>query len=494
MDKKLEKMVVFDKKDLLEGVETLRNAVEVTLGPKGEYVLLQSPLYVGGKAYTKDGVSVAKAVILDNKIQDLGIQTVREAALKTAEESGDGTSNTIIVASSLVEAADDFIDESHNKNEVIRDMNAIAKEVEKYLLKKSKKCNNLTLRKVAEIAGNGDKSTAKMVADLYKNTEQIILERGKKSSTYSEVIDGLVIDRGFTSKFFVNNQKRQECVLEDALILFTDTEIDNTQSIEHVLKYVVKEDIPLLIVGNLTAPALATMNLNVQKGNIKFANIIPPSMGYQKELLMTDLAAMSGGIFYSEMSGDNLRDVTLEGLGKASKVVVGKDKTIIIPKEENTSYLNEIKGSEQTDFLKERISKISGNLSTIYVGAKTESETNELYDRIEDVILSCKSAIEQGVLPGGGVALKDAFLNCDIEASDVAYKIMRQGLFTPIQTLSGYKPVNTERGIGYDARTGEECDVAKKGIYDPTKVTISVLQNSMSVATTIINTKTIVLQ
>lgn len=494
MDKKLEKMVVFDKKDLLEGVETLRSAVETTLGPRGSYVLLQSPLYIGGKAFTKDGVNVAKAVVLDNKIQDLGIQTVREAALKTAEESGDGTSNTIIVASSLVEAADDFIDESHNKNEVIRDMNAIAKEVEKYLLKKSKKCNNLTLRKVAEIAGNGDKSTAKMVADLYKNTEQIILERGKKSSTYSEVIDGLVIDRGFTSKFFVNNQKRQECVLEDALILFTDTEIDNTQSIEHVLKYVVKEDIPLLIVGNLTAPALATMNLNVQKGNIKFANIIPPSMGYQKELLMTDLAAMSGGIFYSEMSGDNLRDVTLEGLGKASKVVVGKDKTIIIPKEENTSYLNEIKGSEQTDFLKERISKISGNLSTIYVGAKTESETNELYDRIEDVILSCKSAIEQGVLPGGGVALKDAFLNCDIEASDVAYKIMRQGLFTPIQTLSGYKPVNTERGIGYDARTGEECDVAKKGIYDPTKVTISVLQNSMSVATTIINTKTIVLQ
>ena len=494
MDKKLEKIVIFDKKDLLIGVETLRNSVESTLGPKGTYVLLQSPLYIGGKAYTKDGVNVAKSIILDNKIQDLGVQTVREAALKTAEESGDGTTTTIIVASSLVEAADDFIDESHNKNEVIRDMNAIAKEVEKYLLKKSKKCNNLTLRKIAEIAGNGDKDTAKMVADLYKNTEQIILERGKKSSTYSEVIDGLVIDRGFTSKFFVNNQKRQECVLEDALILFTDTEIDNTQSIEHILQYVVKEDIPLLIVGNLTAPALATMNLNVQKGNIKFANVIPPSMGYQKELLMTDLAAMSGGIFYSEMSGDNLRDVTLEGLGKASKVVVGKDKTIIIPKEENTSYLNEIKGSEQTDFLKERISKISGNLSTIYVGAKTESEANELYDRIEDVILSCKSAIEQGVLPGGGVALKDAFLNCDIEASDVAYKIMRQGLFTPIQTLSGYKPVNTERGIGYDARTGEECDVAKKGIYDPTKVTISVLQNSMSVATTIINTNTIVLQ
>ena len=494
MNKKLEKMVVFDKEDLLIGVDTLRSAVETTLGPKGSYVLLQSPLYIGGKAYTKDGVNVAKSIILDNKIQDLGVQTVREAALKTAEESGDGTTTTIIVASSLVEAADDFIDESHNKNEVIRDMNAIAKEVEKYLLKKSKKCNNLTLRKVAEIAGNGDKSTAKMVADLYKNTEQIILERGKKSSTYSEVIDGLVIDRGFTSKFFVNNQKRQECVLEDALILFTDTEIDNTQSIEHILQYVVKEDIPLLIVGNLTAPALATMNLNVQKGNIKFANVIPPSMGYQKELLMTDLAAMSGGIFYSEMSGDNLRDVTLDGLGKASKVVVGKDKTIIIPKEENTSYLNEIKGSEQTDFLKERISKISGNLSTIYVGAKTESEANELYDRIEDVILSCKSAIEQGVLPGGGVALKDAFLNCDIEASDVAYKIMRQGLFTPIQTLSGYKPVNTERGIGYDARTGEECDVAKKGIYDPTKVTISVLQNSMSVATTIINTNTIVLQ
>jgi chaperonin GroEL len=494
MDKNLEKMVVFDKKDLLEGVETLRNAVEKTLGPKGTYVLLQSPLYIGGKKYTKDGVSVAKAVVLENKIQDLGVQTVREAALKTAEEAGDGTSTTIIIASSLIEASEDYIDEDDNKNEVIRDMNLIAKEVEKNLVKKSKICNNLMLRKVAEIAGNGDKETAKMVAELYKNTEQIILDRSKTSSTYSEVLDGLVIDRGFTSQFFINNQKTQECVLEDALILFTDTEIDNAQAIEHLLRYVIENDKPLLIVGTLTLPVLATFNLNVQKGNLRFANIIPPSMGYQQELLMKDLAAMTGGLYYSSVSGDNLRDITVEGLGKASKIVVAKNKTVIVPKEKNTEYLNEVKSSEQTDFLNERISKISGNLSTIYVGAKTESETNELYDRIEDVILSCKSAIEQGVLPGGGVALKDAFLNCHVEASDVAYKIMKDGLLSPIQTLSEYQPINHDANIGYDARTGEECDVRKKGIYDPTKVTISALQNAMSVATTIINTNTIVLQ
>lgn len=494
MDKKLEKTVVFDKKQLLEGVETLRNAVDVTLGPKGEYVLLNSPLYIGGKAYTKDGVNVAKAVVLENKIQDLGVQTVRESSLKTAEEAGDGSTTTILLASSLIEAAETYLSDDDNKNEVIRDMNTISKEVEKYLIKKSKKCNDLTLKKVAEIAGNGDKSTAKMVSDLYKNTEQIMLERSKTSSTYSEVIDGLVVDRGFTSKFFVNNQKRQESVLEDALILFTDTEIDNTQSIEHILQYVVKEDVPLLIVGNLAPAVLATMNLNVQKGNIKFANIIPPSMGFQKELLMTDLAAMSGGVFYSEMSGDNLRDVTLEGLGKASKIVVGRDKTVIIPKEFNSDYLNDVKSSEQTEFLNERVSKISGNLSTIYVGAKTDSETNELYDRVEDVILSCKSAIEQGVLPGGGVALKDAFLNCSVKASDVAYNIMKDGMFSPIKTLSNYKPINTNKNMGYDVRIGEECDVTKKGIYDPTKVTVSALQNAMSVATTIINTNTIVLQ
>lgn len=494
MDKKLEKTVVFDKKDLLKGVETLRNAVEVTLGCRGEYVLLQSPMYIGSKAYTKDGVNVAKSVILDNKIQDLGVQTVREAALKTAEEAGDGTTTTIVVASSLIEAAEDYIEDGDNKNEVIRDMNTISKEVEKYLIKKSKKCNDLTLRKVAEIAGNGDKETAKMVADLYKNAEQIILDRSRTSETYSEVLNGLVVNRGFTSQFFVNNQKSQECILEDALILFTDTKIDNTQAIEHLLQHVVKEDVPLLIVGDLAPAVLATMNLNVQKGNIKFANIIPPYMGYKKELLMKDLAAMSGGIFYSEMSGDNLRDITIDGLGKASKIVVGKDKTVIIPKDENKEYLSEIKNSESSDFLKERVSKISGNLSTIYVGAKTESEANELYDRIEDVILSCKSAIEQGVLPGGGVALKDAFLNCHVEASDVAYKIMKDGLFSPIQTLSTYKPINPNPCIGYDARTGEECDVTKKGIYDPTKVTISALQNALSVATVIINTKTIVLQ
>lgn len=494
MDKKLEKTVVFDKKELLRGVETLRNAVETTLGPRGSYVLLQSPLYIGGKKYTKDGVSVAKAIVLENKIQDLGVQTVRESALKTAEEAGDGTTTTIILASSLIEAAEDYIEEDDNKNDIIRDMNLIAKEVESYLVKKSKSCNDLTLRKVAEIAGNGDKSTAKMVADLYKNTEQIILERSKTSSTYSEVLDGLVIDRGFTSQFFINNQKTQECVLEDALILFTDTEIDNAQAIEHLLRYVIENDKPLLIVGTLTLPVLATFNLNVQKGNLRFANIIPPSMGYQQELLMKDLAAMTGGLYYSSVSGDNLRDITVEGLGKASKIVVAKNKTVIVPKEKNIEYLNEVKSSEPTDFLNERISKISGNLSTIYVGAKTESESNELYDRVEDVILSCKSAIEQGVLPGGGVALKDAYLNCNVEASEVAYRIMKDGLLSPIQTLSTYKPINHNPNIGYDARTGGECDVRKKGIYDPTKVTISALQNAMSVATTIINTNTIVLQ
>lgn len=490
----MEKTVIFDKKDLLKGVETLRNAVERTLGPKGEYVLLKSPVYIGGKAYTKDGVSVAKAIILENKIQDLGVQTVREAALKTAEEAGDGTSNTVIVASSLIEAADTFILEGENKNDIIREMNLFAKDVEKYLLKNSKKCNNLMLRKVAEIAGNGDKSTAKIVSELYENTDQIILDRSRTSDTYSEVLEGLVVNRGFSSQFFVNNQKTQECVLKDALILFTDTEIDNTQAIEHLLKYVVENDKPLLIVGNMTAPVLATMNLNVQKGIIKFAHIIPPSMGYQKELLMKDLAAMSGGIFYSEMSGDNLRDITIEGLGKAEKIVVGKDKTIIIPKEKNTAYLNEVKSSSPSDFLKERVSKISGNLSTIYVGAKTESESNELYDRVEDVILSCKSAIEQGVLPGGGVSLKDAFYNSNIKVSDTTKRIMKDGLLAPIQTLSGYAETELPKGIGYDVRTGTECNVAKFGIYDPTKVTISVLQNAMSVATTIINTNTIVIQ
>ena len=280
--------------------------------------------------------------------------------------------------------------------------------------------------------------------------------------------------------------------MENAVILFTDSEINKIQTIEHVIKHVIENDKPLLIVGELSFEVLGTLNLNVQQGRIKVANIIPPRSNYQKEVMMTDLAKMTGGVFYSESAGDNLLNVTADGLGEASKIIIGKDKTIIVPKSDNKEYLDSVKSSsdDNAKFLEDRINAISGNMNTVFVGAATDAEKNELYDIYEDVILACKSAIEQGVIPGAGVSFKDAVKEL---GDSKAEKIVKDSLLTPYKIFSTGKPVDWTVGLGYNVRTKELCDVAKDGILDPLKVGREVLKNAVSVATTIINTNTVVL-
>lgn len=484
--------VVFSNEKLISGVKTIAKAVKATLGPEGELVLVTGPNLINGRRFTKDGVTVAKNVSSEDKVEDLAIKTVLEASLKTAEEAGDGTSNTVVLTEALIDNALANINESDNKNDIIRGIRDVAKVIDARLVKMAKKATGKRLENVAFISSNGNKEVSKTVADLYKTSDRVILETSKTGETYTNSVSGLVVDRGFTSKYFVNNLKTNECVMENAVILFTDSEINKIQTIEHVIKHVIENDKPLLIVGELSFEVLGTLNLNVQQGRIKVANIIPPRSNYQKEVMMTDLAKMTGGVFYSESAGDNLLNVTADGLGEASKIIIGKDKTIIVPKSDNKEYLESVKSSsdDNAKFLEDRINAISGNMNTVFVGAATDAEKNELYDIYEDVILACKSAIEQGVIPGAGVSFKDAVKEL---GDSKAEKIVKDSLLTPYKIFSTGKPVDWTVGLGYNVRTKELCDVAKDGILDPLKVGREVLKNAVSVATTIINTNTVVL-
>jgi chaperonin GroEL len=262
--------------------------------------------------------------------------------------------------------------------------------------------------------------------------------------------------------------------------------------IEGLLRHVVENNRALFIIGEITQEVLATFNLNVQKGNLKFAHIIPPSMGNQKELLMSDIAAMTYGTYYSEMAGNGIMNLDIDGLGTADKVIVGQSKTIIVPKKLNKEYIDELKAiKDKTAFDEERIDKISGKLNTIHIGASTSVEQNELYDQVEDVVLACKSALEQGVVAGGGVTYKD--IAKEFTDGSISSQIIRHALLEPINTISDYEGAeDLADGIGYDAIVMDIVDMEKSGILDPAKVAREAFKNAMSVATILINTNTVV--
>ena len=333
-----------------------------------------------------------------------------------------------------------------------------------------------------------------------------------------EKYDGIKIDRGFSSKFFVNNVKTNECQHSDVFILITDIEIASVQAIEPIIKAVcMDQNKPLLVIGEISAPVMATINLNVQRGNIKFANIIPPSFGLKKENVLGDLAVATGGTFYSQMTGDTLSVVKLDGLGKADKIIIGQDKSINIPNERSSDKINnhikELKESiklavseQEIKFINERIANISGSISTIYVGADTEIEAKESYDLIEDSILACKSALEEGILPGSVGLIKSIYsIECDEDGSieHIAHSILITAAEYPIECIienTGKNNVeiidnilrNENFNFGYNAKTEEYGDMLAMGVADPTKVIRNVLKNSVSVATTVASISCIV--
>jgi len=496
---------------LISGIEKISKAVKSTLGPLGNTVILESQAHTRGLTVTKDGVTVAKSINLQDPVENLAVRMVKEAADRTATSAGDGTTTAIVLTEAIVLEGMKVIQENPgiNVTDLVRNINAVADTVIKSLAKRSKKVTGRTLKDVATISSNNDKDLGKLIADIYKMVGKdgvVTVENSQTSETYYEVTNGIKIDRGHTSRLFINNQKNDECILDDVYILATDLEINNILNIENVLKPIINQNKKLLIIGECSQNVINTLGMNVVKNNLKLCNIKPPQFGYKTKELMSDIALSVGAKYFSEATGDDLSLITMEDLGHAQKVVVSPTQTVIV-RENNTSSevyerINELKQARDIaqskgdrDFINDRIASLSGGVGVVYVGGDSDIEQKELFDRIEDAVCAVRSALEEGILPGGGSALLYEALNMDVE--NKGQEILRSALKAPFKQIvenagKMYPATVGNFGQGYNVKTGEYGDMYKMGVIDPAKVTKNALKNAVSVATTILTTNAIV--
>jgi len=476
---------------LVSGITKMSMAVKSTLGPGGNTVLIESPHHTHGITVTKDGVTVAKSVDLLDPVENLAVRMMKEAADKTATSAGDGTTTAIVLTEAL------------------------------RLRKRGRKLNRRIMSDVATISANNDKRVGDLVAGVYSEVGKdgiVTVEKSQTIDTYSETTHGFKLQRGYYSSLFINDHKRDECVMEDVMVLVCDAEVHNLLQIENVLKPIIQEGKRLLIIAPCSVNVVNTLAANVMKNNLKVCAVEPPSFGYKKHELMQDIALAVGAKYFSEKTGDDLSLMTYADLGHASKVVVGQKDTVIVNSEFRTdrsavdervsqlwdAHKSAVKKHDK-DFILSRIASLTGGVGVIYVGGATDIEQKELFDRVDDAVCAVRSALEEGVLPGGGKALyeeADGIVDVDGDSMErlLAKRIVRSALRAPlVQILENvglyvgdvYDEC-TEPGEGYNVKTGEHGDLIKMGVVDPVKVTRSALQNAVSVATTILGTNAIV--
>lgn len=519
------KELVFEQEGrdkLLQGIEKIASAVKSTLGPRGKTVLIESQNHTNGITITKDGVTVAKSIALEDPVENLAVRIMKDAADRTAVSAGDGTTTAIVLTEAIVDYGMQMLEhEDVNVTEVIREVTRLSDEVIKIIDKKSKKVSGRRLDDVATVSSNNDKETGKMIASAYKKVGEngiVTVERSQTTDTFSEVTEGIRIDRGYTTHLFVNDHKRDECVLEDVHILCADQEISNVVNIERVLKPIINDNKKLLIIGNCSQNVINTLAANVVRNGLKVCHITPPQFGYKSHELMNDIALAVGAKYFSESTGDDLSLISFEDLGHADKIIVSRDDTIILKgdgdKEAIDKRVEELwqqhesaKRKNERDFLKERIASLTGGIGIIYVGGNSDVEQKELYDRVDDAVCAVRSALEEGIVPGGGVSLYKigAMLECDDseKSKKIAHAIFTQALKSPaaqILTNAGkefddiyYNKFQTsDWNYGYDVKAEKYGDMFKMGIIDPAKVTKNALRNAVSVATTILSTNAIV--
>lgn len=522
------------RKKLANGVAKMAKSVKSTLGPGGNTVLIESPNHTHGITVTKDGVTVAKSIDLFDPVENLAVKMMKEAAERTATNAGDGTTTAIVLTEALVLGGLSKINDTHNRTEVLRALVEMSDKVVDNLRRKSKRLSTSMLVDVASISANNDRETGRIIAEVYKDVGKsgiVTVERSQNDETYAETTKGLKFDRGYMSSMFINDYKKDECVLEDTMVLVADMEIANILQIESVLKPIISEGKKLLIISPCNANVVNTLAANVAKGNLKVCAVPPPSFGYKQHELMQDIALSVGATYFSEKTGDDLSIINFGDLGHAAKVIISKDKTVIIKSDfrldedaiqERVEQLweahkNATKKADK-DFLLERIASLTGGIGVIYVGGQTDLEQKELYDRVDDAVCAVRSALEEGILPGAGKALleESAILSRGYDLVDsewdkleiekgskeqqVALIILSQALMAPfLQILAnaGLKakdiyPEGIENGQGYNLKTKEYGDLIKMGVIDPLKVTRSALQNAVSVAVTILSTNAII--
>ena len=511
------------KKKLIKGITTMSKAVKSTLGPNGNTVLIESPSHTHGITVTKDGVTVAKSIDLIDPVENLAVKMMKEAADKTATSAGDGTTTAIVLTEALVLAGLEVMSNSKKMNmtEVLRQLNHLTTHVVQDLKGKSKKLNKKMLLDVATISANNDPDTGYIISEVYKQVGEngiVTVERSQSSETYAETTSGIKIDRGYLSPLFINDQKRDECVFEDVMVLVADIEISNILQIENVLKPIIQEGKKLLIISPCNNNVVNTLAANVMKNNLKICAIQPPNFGYKQHELMQDIAISVGATYFSEKTGDDLSLINYGSLGHASKIIVGRDKTVILKSDVKSSKEaidnrvqqlrdahNEAAKKEDKDFILERIASLTGGVGVIYVGGNTDLEQKELYDRVDDAVCAVRSALDEGILPGAGKALAEINVMGMLgdhysDEKHAAAMMLQTAVNTPIEQILNNAGIcitdvyngREEIGHGYNVKTQEKGDLIKMGVIDPLKVTRTALQNAVSVATTILSTNAIV--
>lgn len=508
------------RKKLVSGVVKMSKAVKSTLGPGGNTVLIESPSHTHGITVTKDGVTVAKSIDLFDPSENLAVKMMKEAAERTASSAGDGTTTAIVLTEALVLGGLVHITEDLNRTEVLRHLNDLGDKVVDKLRRRSKKVSSSMLADVATISANNDRETGKIIAEVYKDVGKngiVTVEKSQSDETYAETTMGLKFDRGYLSPMFINDAKKDECVLEDVMVLVADMEIANILQIENILQPIITDGKKLLIISPCNVNVINTLAANVMKGTVKICAVAPPSFGYKQHELMHDIAISVGATYFSEKTGDDLSIMNYGDLGHASKIIVSKDKTVIIKSDARTDQKkvdervaqlweahNSANKKHDKDFLLERIASLTGGIGVIFVGGQTDLEQKELYDRVDDAVCAVRSALEEGILPGAGKALFEESFNLfvlgDSKERNAAINIVCEALQAPliqILTNAGLKVENIYQGSlingeGYNLKTGKYGDLIKMGVIDPLKVTRSALQNAISVAVTILSTNAIV--
>ena len=507
---------------LINGISKIANAVKSTLGPRGHTVLIESPNHTQGITVTKDGVTVAKAVDLLHPVENLAVRMMKEAADKTATSAGDGTTTAIVLTEAIVKAGSDMMKDNHNRTEILKHINKEVPSIITKLKSLSKPITKRRLKDVAIISANGDKTIGTTIAKTYDKvgkTGIVTVERSQTSSTYNEITNGIKVERGYNSSLFINDQKKAECILDDTYILVSDASVDNILNIENILKPIIQDRKKLLLICPCSENVVNTLAANVVKNGLKICNINPPQFGYKQHELMQDIAISVGATYFSEKTGDDLSLITFNDLGHASKVIVSRDSTVIIKDDaENGNVIEErvaqlweqhklaVKKGDK-DFILSRIASLTGGIGVIYVGGQTDIEQKELYDRVDDAVCAVRSALLEGILPGGGTALYNVAKNYDaLEDKEtnlskkIAYAILGKALKAPIHQILlnaglDYKEIYNDIANpihGYDVKNEVYGDLLEMGVIDPMKVTKHALQNAVSVATTILSTNAII--
>ncbi len=504
---------------LLRGVNTLSNLVKATLGPRGKNVILEKKF--GSPTSTKDGVTVAKEVELKDNLENMGAQLVREVASKTSDVAGDGTTTATVLAQVIYAEGLKHVTAGANPMLIKKGIDRAVEEVVKELKKMSREVSGEMIAQVGAISANNDESIGKIIAEAMEKVGKdgvITVEEAKSLETTMEIVEGMQFDRGYLSPYFITDPERMECVLEDPLILLHEKKISNLRELLPLLENVAKMGRPLLVIAEeVEGEALATLVVNKLKGTLMSAAVKAPGFGDRRKAMLEDIAILTGGRVITEDIGVKLENVTLDWLGEAKKVVIDKDNTTIVEGKGKPSdiqarikqirtQIEETTSDYDREKLQERLAKLVGGVALIKVGAATETELKEKKARVEDAMHATKAAVEEGIVPGGGVALlrcQKVLENLKVDGDmQVGVDIVRRALEEPMRQIANNagwegsivveKVKEMKPDWGFNALTEKYEDMIKAGIIDPTKVVRIALQNAASIAGLMLTTEGLV--